>query len=1193
MPALMKIKMNDVFNQSHNLNYYMNLPVPDHEKGVVQPASTTCPLPGETGVGILLRISMIVLFLLCWSLQNLWAGTGNQTINDTKLILELRSESLESALKKIEKLTPFRFVYRNDEVRKFKDLSLEKAERTVDETLSLLLKDTPLTFRQIRNNILIVKRNESGSLESNGPADNDAMFQGRTVSGKVVSAGDGVALPGVSVIVKGTQTGTVTDVAGAYRLGVPSESSVLVFSFIGYRTTEVTVEGRSTVDVQLETDVTQLNEVVVTSFGIEQEKQALGYSVQSVSGKDIVQMRQPNIVSSLQGQVAGVQITNSGGAPGMSSRILIRGITSLNPKANNQPLFVVDGIPIDNSTYEVASGSEENTPRGLSNRAIDINPNDIESLTVLKGAAATGLYGVRAANGAIVITTKKGKAGKVQISASSTLGFENVNKYPHYQEKFGQGTNGDYLPEDIFPAWGAPFSVATKVDPAYRYYDNPRNVMRTGKLLDNYVSISGGNEMATFYASIANTKQQGVIPFSDWDRTSAKLSGNIKFNEKFSLTSSVSYANSGGNRVPHDRLMENLMYYPTSQDVTNFEDENGYQRYVGLSNNPLYTAKYETYEDDVDRILGNLFMSYKPTSWLSFNYRVGTDFYSDFREEIAPGPIDANDEFPLNTLGFLVHTQINSRIINSNFYAQLQKDISEKFSATLRLGHELMQEDRNSSEIRGDEFEIPRFFHMSNNKLISTIEDKYQRRLIGAYGDLSLNYDDFLYLNITGRNDWTSTLPPENRSFFYPSASLSFVFNDILSLPTQLSYGKLRASYGEVGKDTSPYLTSTVYTLGEGFPINGILGYSRDLQLGSPNLKPERMTTIEFGTDLSFFENRLGLEFTWYKSNSRDQIFSVPVSETTGYPEIITNVGEIENKGLELILSGSPIQSSDFRWDVMANFTRNRNRVIDLAEGLEEFPIAEQFGYSSSTVTMKLKEGDPYGNLYGRSYQRYYGASAPADLTTVDLDRALLIGANGFPVINTQQLIIGNAMPKWLGGIRNTFTYKGITLSFLVDARWGLDQYDQYHNFLSAFGKLDYSEQRDNMVIFDGVVADGTPNSKPVWLGQGPGPDGIEYGGGFWRTYHRNVSENFVKDASFVKLRNASIGYQLPKSLLTRTPFQSVGLSATVNNIILWTPWINYDPESFSSGAGSNATAFSGLGYPGVMSTQFTLNLTL
>jgi TonB-linked SusC/RagA family outer membrane protein len=1028
-------------------------------------------------------------------------------------------------------------------------------------------------------------------------------FGQQTITGTITSGEDQAALPGVSIVVKGTQVGTVTDADGRYSVTAPGDTPTLVFSFIGYKTTEVEVAGRTVVDLALERDVTQLEEVVVTSFGIEQEKRSLGFSAQSVNGNELIQMRQPNIVSAMQGQVAGVQITNSGGAPGMSSRIVVRGITSLDPSVSNQPLFVVDGIPIDNSTFEVASGTLENTPRGLSNRALDINPNDIESVNVLKGAAATALYGVRAANGAIVITTKKGKTGKVQITANSTIGFDRINKYPSFQDKYGQGSNGLYAPDDIFPAWGAPIAVANLIDPEYRYYDNVKNAMQTGKTFDNYLSISGGNETSTFYASLSNTDQQGVIPFSTWNRTVAKVSGSLKFSDKFSTSVSINYTNSGGNRVPHDRFMENLMYFPVTRDVRNFEDQEGFQNYVGLSDNPLYSAKYWTYEDNVDRILGNVFLNYRPAPWVSLNYRLGTDFYSDFREEIAPGPRGVTDAYPIDATGYIEHTRITSRILNSNFYAEFNKKISDKLNATLRIGHEVFEEERNSLVNTGKEFDIPQFFQFSNTRQLSTFQHLRERRLVGVYGDLLLSYDDYLYLNITGRNDWTSTLPAGNNSFFYPSYNLSFVFSEILGLPAAVSFGKLRASYGEVGKDTEPYLTSTVYEKGLGFPIDGVLAYSRSKVRGNEGLKPERTQTIDLGTELRFFENRLGVEFTWYKSNSKDQIFQVPISETTGYALLVENVGEIENQGIELILTGTPVRSTDLEWDVLVNFSRNRNKVIDIAEGLDEFPIAEQFGYSGSTVTMKLKEGDAYGNLYGTSYQRYYPQDQiPTNLKYLEHDRPLIIGANGFPVRNTNQLVLGNAQPKWIGGIRNTFTYKGISLSFLIDARWGMDQYDQFHNFLSAFGKLDYSENRNEMVVFDGVLADGTTNSKEVYLGQAIGPDGADYGQGFYRVYFRTTSENFVKDASFVKLRNVSLSYSLPKIWLEKTPFQSVSVSATVNNIILWTPWITFDPESFSGGAGGvptsggaggNATGFSGLTYPSTMSTLFSLHLTL
>lgn len=1015
------------------------------------------------------------------------------------------------------------------------------------------------------------------------------LAQEQTVSGKVTASEDGSALPGVNILVSGTSTGTITDIEGNYQITVPSSDATLLFSFIGYENQEISVNGRNTIEVALQISIEQLSEIVVTSFGIEQEKQSLGYAVQELQSKEITQTKQPNLVSALQGQVAGVQITNSGGAPGMSSRILIRGITSLDPNADNQPLFVVDGVPIDNSTIEAGTG---NTPRGMSNRAIDINPNDIESLNILKGAAATALYGVRAANGAVIITTKKGTEGRTRIDVSSTVGFDQINQYPDFQERYGQGFSGVYNPTDFWPSWGAPVPAVQVIEPEHRYYDNSRNLMQTGKQFDNTVSISGGNESATFYASFGNLQQEGVIPFSTFDRTSAKLSGTISMGEKLDVSGSINYINSGGDRVPHDRMMEMLMYWANTQDVEDYINPNGTMKSYG-NDNPLYAARFQTYEDNVNRMIGNLNFRYEVTEWMDIQYRIGTDFYSDQRTEILPGPLGLEGEVPLSSTGFMEENRINSRDLNSTLNLTFNHDFTEKLNATLRLGNDIFDRSRNTLRSRGDEFVIPGFYHVSNTRNIQTGYNLNERRLIGVYGDLMLNYDNFLYLNVTGRNDWSSTLPKENRSFFYPSVNLGFVFNDVLGIPEFLSYGKLRASYAEVGKDAPPYSTAITYSAAEGFPLNGQVGYTRSSQLGTPDLKPERTTSIEVGTDLRFFENRLGLDFTWYQSNSKDQIIPVPVSNATGFTRLITNAGEIENKGIELILRGTPIQTPDFSWDVLVNFTRNRNEVVDIREGIENIVIDSQFGYVGSTVTMQLIEGDPYGNLYGSSYQRYYPEGTPENLQYLDHDRPLVIGDDGFPVSNTSQLIIGNNQPDWLGGIRNTFSYKGLSFSFLIDARMGIDQYSQFDNFYSAFGKLEYSLNRNDVVIFDGVLADGSPNTQQVWLGQGIGPDGVDYGAGFYRNHFRSLSENFIHDASFIKLRNVSIGYDLPTSWLDTTPFSTVSFSVTANNIILWTPWKGYDPESFSAGAGGNGTGFTGLGYPGVRSFLFSLNFSL
>jgi len=1010
------------------------------------------------------------------------------------------------------------------------------------------------------------------------------MAQQRTVSGKVTSTEDGGVLPGVSIVIEGTTTGTVSDIDGNYSIDVPGPDAVLVYSFIGFASQSQRVGSNQTLNVALSPETGDLDEFIVTAFGISQEKKSLGYAAQSIDSEAITKMKQPNLVNALQGQVAGVQVTNSGGAPGQSARIIIRGINSLDPGADNQPLFVVDGVPVDNSTIE-SSG----TPRGLSNRMADVNPNDIESMSVLKGAAATALYGVRAANGAVIITTKKGKEGQIRVNYNGSVGFEELNRLPKLQDQYGQGFSGEYDPSSFWPSWGAPISEVQQTVPDHRYQDNWNRAFNTGVQIDNSVSISGGNEVATFYGSFGNLTQEGIIPFSTWDRTTAKLSGSVKASEKFDFSGSINFSNTGGNRVPHDRFMERMMYWSETTDVRDYINEDGTMRTYS-NTNPLYDARFATYEDDVNRIIGNINLNYHPTDWLSFSYRLGNDFYSDTRTEITPGPKGIDGEVALSSTGLLEETRINSRDLTSNFFITLKKQFNTDWNTSLRLGNDIFERRFDEVTARGENFVIPEFYNLNNTTQIFAGQDKRLRRLVGFYGDLMVDYKNFLFLNLTGRNDISSTLPKDNNSFFYPSVNLGYVFSENLTLPSWITFGKLRASWAQVGKDTDPHILGATYASPGIFPLNGQVGFTRNSVFGDPNLRPEQTTSLEFGLQTAFLDNRANFDVTYYKSNARDQIIPVPISDATGYSSYITNAGEIENSGFEFILGGSPVQNQDFSWNISANLSINNNEIKSIREGIDEIVVGSQFGYVGSTVTMKLIEGEAYGNIFGSSYQRF-----GADPDNLFLDRSLpvIIGANGFPVRTGTQLVLGNAVPKWIGGIRNDFTYKGLELSFLVDFRTGVEQYNQYNNFLSAFGKNEFTEAREDFRVFEGVLADGSPNTQEVWLGQGEGPDGVNYGAGYWRNHYRTTSENFVSDASFIKLRNITLGYNLNPNILEKTPFRTARVSVAANNIILYTPWDGFDPESFSAGAGGNAVGFTGLGFPGVQSVFFNLNLGL
>jgi outer membrane receptor protein involved in Fe transport len=497
----------------------------------------------------------------------------------------------------------------------------------------------------------------------------------------------------------------------------------------------------------------------------------------------------------------------------------------------------------------------------------------------------------------------------------------------------------------------------------------------------------------------------------------------------------------------------------------------------------------------------------------------------------------------------------------------------------------------NRTSAEGDELDVYNLFNLNNAKVVAISQYKENYRIVGAYGDLTLGYNNYLYLSLTGRNDWTSTLSPDNRSFFYPSANLSYIFSEHLKMPSWINYGKLRASLAGIGKDAAPYSTSIVYVPSFDQPVNDVIGWSRSGAAGIASLQPERTTTFEIGTDLSFFNDRLALNFTWYKSNSKDQIIPVSVPPSSGFTTITLNAGEIENKGVELSLKGTPFKTKNFNWDVTVNFSSNKNKILSIYPGLTEIVIGDQFGYSNSTVTMKYVPGQSVGDIYGTPWSRYGDDKNPM---YSDKSLPLLIGDDGFPVLTpfSDQRVLGNAYPDWIGSIANSFSYKNWNLYFLWDTRQGLEKYDQFSNFMAAFGISPVTLSRDQTMVFDGVLADGSKNTKAVWLGQGIGPDGVDYGSaGYFRNVYRGIAENFVEDASWVRLRTATLTYTLPQKIFTHSVIKNVSLSFTGNNLLLFTPYKGFDPESSSTPSGSNVNGFAGFTYPALRSYIFTLNV--
>lgn len=1171
-----------------------------HQKvpGILLPGIAKSCFPSNLLKGVKLKwLLMRMMILACLLTLNglLMAGTSSgQDLSKMKMSINLKDASLKTALRKIEVATKLFFTYKTSDIAAFENITYAAENISIDKLLGVLLNNTGLQYEMVKANIIIKKERIAAAANNEASSRADGGIKGK------VTGATGEPLANASIVLLGTSIGTAADAMGQFSLsGIKPGNYRLQVSAIGFSTEVrniVVKDGEVlNLNLQLSEDKSNLTEVMVTALGIRKEKRALGYSAQEVKGDALAASHQTNIVNALQGQAAGLQINSGGGAPGQGAKIILRGINSMDPNRDFQPLFVIDGIPIDNTT-DVSDGS---SLKGMSNRAADINPDDIETINILKGGAATALYGLRASTGAIIITTKSGKSGKLRASLTSTIGFDKINKYPETQKTYTQGWMNEYDPNSFWSAYGPTVAEAKAEDPTHpdNLFNNYEHGYKNGHSYRTSLNISGGTDKAIFTGAFSQFNQDGIMPFTDYKNYSARIGGEFRFSEKFRFGSSLNYIKSGGRRGDADRYNESLTYFSPRWDIWDYKKPDGTQKtIVGADiDNPIYQLYGKKYIDDVDRIISNSNILFAPFKWLDISYRLGIDMYNDSRRQTTPGPLGVPDEiYPAGDFyyGRVMEYNIKNFVVNSTVMLNFKNDIGKHLKSSFKVGHDLYNSTRSSVYTQGDTLEVPEFFYLDNTKKRVTKNYQKDYRIIGVFGDWTLSWDNFLFVTFTGRNDWTSTLSKENRSFFYPSASASWVFSENIQMPDWASFGKLRVSVAKIGKDALPYATSTGFNINE--PLsNGVLPFVLSNQTGDEKLRPEFTTSYEGGLELRLLHNRIGIDFTYYNNTSKDLIIPVKVPVPSGYDQIYLNSGSIRNQGIELSVSATPVQTTDFSWDMRINFTRNRNKVLSIYPGLTEIPLANHYGYLSATVTQKYVPGYPVGALFGRTYKRYF-ADGKEDEANLDKSRPIVIGANGFPVLNpaSKQQYIANSQPKWIGSFGSTLRYKNFSLGFLFDAQQGVYRYNQLANFMASFALHKGSENRNDIIVFDGVLADGSPNTKPVWLGQGVGPDGVNYGNGYYRNVYRGASETFIEDASWIRLRSLNLSYAVPSTLIQRTGFlNGATVSISGNNLWLDTKYSGYDPESSSTASGSVVDGFAGFTYPAVRSFLVSLNL--
>lgn len=1034
-------------------------------------------------------------------------------------------------------------------------------------------------------------------------------FGQKKVTGTVTDASDGSLLPGVTVVVKGATSGTITDVKGLYTISVPDGKDTLVFSFIGMNTVEKLVGNQSTINVVMSSAVTELDELVVTALGISRERKAVGYAVQDVKGDELAEAKESNIVNALTGRVAGAQVTNASGAVGASSRIVIRGNASF---TSNQPLWVVDGVPISNAASDVSQWGDTD----YGNAAMDIDPSNIESLTVLKGANAAALYGSRAANGVILVQTKTGKKAKkgIGVVISSSVTFDQAYNFVNYQNKYGQGDLGDEyyyyasgayqsgisyqdfatgnfsdsygfnyydgswggINDGIDESWGARLDIGLNVqqfnspltdpnDPNSRvatpWVSNPDNVkdfFQTGVTFDNSVTMTSSGDNGFMRLTFNQFEQKGTIPNTDLVKRGVSFNGTQNLATWLRSNVTMNYVNNHSDNLPGqgygpNNVMQSLGgWFGRQVDVTALEntykqlDVNGnpYNWNTSYHNNPYWTVYNNTSSRTRDRIFGNTSLDADITDWMKVTGRVGIDYYGETRKHVDYNLSKDWDD------GHFLQTDITNLVLNTDLFLSFDKTFGD-FSFNGLLGTNFRNHEYGSMSLEALKLTVPNLFTISNvqgNPIATMYDEQFQG--YSMYGQASVGWKRAIFLDVTGRNDWSSTLPSDNWSYFYPSITASVIANELLSIESDiLSFAKIRGGIAKVGNDTDPYKLMLMY-YGQS-PFGEVTPFSTSRLMPPKGLEPEEVLSSEIGVDLRFLDSRFGLDFTYYNAVTSKQILEVDISTASGYSSQLINAGEIQNKGVEIQLNADIVRSKDgFNWNMNINWAKNWNKVNKLYGDMEVYQITSSW----NGVSIEARPGEAFGVIRANGF-------------TYDDNGNLLVGANGLPIPADEPVKVGNITPDWVGGIRNTFSYKDVSLSVLIDGRYGGDLYsvsDWFGAYAGLTEETAVDGIREHGLIVDGVFEDGTPNDVVI--------SAKNYYKSYW-----GLEEHSIIDGSYIKLREIVLTYKVPQKYIDKIGFiQGASLSFVGRNLAIMylhpSNDVGIDPET---GFGSN---LNGLG---------------